>query len=113
MTNTQAVLIAAGMLSQANNKGPVGVFDLTVAAWAARPELFSLRGFPQYPNHKAVAVATQHLLSRRLNNNGQWDSPAHLERCGANLVKLTDAGWLEFHRLKGTILKPKAKAARA
>ena len=95
MTKTQQVLLAAGKLAKGAES--VNVFELTVKLWERHPDEWGLWGYKaKYPDHKAVTVAVQHLLGRKISRRL---TPQLLERCGENRVRLTQEGWAVYHQL--------------
>lgn len=78
MSCAETVLLAAHGLSQ-----PFSEWDLTIAAWDRDHTTFSMRGYPDYPDHKRVymEVTGTKLLGRGL-----------IERVRPNHYQLTSLG---------------------
>ena len=104
MSQAEVVLLACYRLSPAAN--PVCVFDLTVRAWTLDKERLGLPGFRQWhPDSKAVSTLVQYLLGRHTHGGHYSPSPKLAERCGRNLIRLTDLGVAKARRLEKSLAR--------
>lgn len=87
-TAAQSVLLAAGTFP-----GDFTEWDLTVACHRQFPERFTMRGYPQYPDHKLVSSVI-------MGNKPQTPLVlGYMKRVAPSTYRVTDLGRAELARL--------------